>query len=79
MNINHRADIHKYEFYDSESKIETFALKYRNDKDANFQISDEFYKDKDLFYNDARIKHVALDFPVQGYTYNYELDKNMKM
>lgn len=75
MNINHRADIHKYEFYDSESKIETFSLKYRNDKNANFLISDEFYKDKDLFYNDARIKHVALDFPVQGYTYNYELDK----
>lgn len=75
MNINHRADIHKYEFYDSESKIETFSLKYRNDKNANFQISDEFYKDKDLFYNDARIKHVTVDFPVQGYTYNYELDK----
>src|SRR4051812_45757283 len=29
MNINHRADINKYEFYDSESKIETFSLKYR--------------------------------------------------
>lgn len=75
MNINHRADIHKYEFYDSESKIETFALKYRNDKNTYFLVQDEFYKDKDLFYNDARVKHVALDFPVQGYTYNYELDK----
>jgi len=75
MNINHRADIHKYEFYDSESKIETFALKYRNDKNTGFFIKDEFYKDNDLFYNDARVKHVALDFPVQGYTYFYELDK----
>ncbi|NUY81737.1 transglutaminase domain-containing protein [Flavobacterium sp. MAH-1] len=76
MNINHRADIHKYEFYDSESKIEQFSLKFRNDKKANFMVQDEFYKDSDLFYNDARVKHMAVDFPVQGYTYNYELDKS---
>lgn len=75
MNINHRADIHKYEFYDSESKIETFSLKYRNDKSTNFFITDEFYKDKDLFYNDARVKYMTVDFPVQGYSYNYELEK----
>lgn len=75
MNINHRADIRKYEFYDSESKIETFSLKFKNDKNADLKIIDEFYKDKDLFYNDARVKHVALDFPVQGYSYNYELEK----
>lgn len=75
MNINHRADIYKYEFYDSSSKIETFLLKYRNEKTASFPIKDEFYKDKDLFYNDARVKHVQIDFPVQGYTYNYSMDK----
>ena len=75
MNINHRADIYKYEFYDSSSKIETFLLKYRNEKTASFPIKDEFYKDKDLFYNDARVKHVQIDFPVQGYTYNYAMDK----
>ena len=75
MNINHRADIFKYEFYDSSSKIENFTIKYRNDKLAYFPIQDEFYKDKDLFYNDARVKHVKIDFPVQGYTYNYHVDK----
>ncbi|SHI74980.1 transglutaminase-like domain-containing protein [Flavobacterium terrae] len=75
MNINHRADISKYEFYDSASKIETFNLKYRNDKMANYPVKDEFYKDKDLFYNDARVKHVSFDFPVQGYTYKYEMQK----
>lgn len=75
MNINHRADIQKYEFYDSESKIETFNLKFRNDKNTNFYVLDEFYKDNDLFYNDARVKHVRVDFPVQGYTYNYEVEK----
>lgn len=75
MNINHRADISKYEFYDSESKIETFNLTYRNDKIAAFTVRDEFYKDKDLFYNDARVKYMNVDFPVQGYTYNYELEK----
>lgn len=78
MNINHRADIFKYEFYDSSSKIENFTIKYRNDKLAYFSVQDEFYKDKDLFYNDARVKHVKIDFPVQGYTYNYHIDKKFE-
>ena len=75
MNINHRAYIRKYEFYDSESKIETFNLKYQNDKNTNCLINDEFYKDNDLFYNDARVKYMQIEFPVQGYLYNYELEK----
>lgn len=75
MNINHRADIQKYEFYDSESKIDVFNLTFRNDKKTNFYVKDEFYKDNDLFYNDARVKYVQIDFPVQGYTYKYELEK----
>src|SRR5690606_8443004 len=50
-------------------------LKYRNEKTASFPVKDEFYKDKDLFYNDARVKHVQIDFPVQGYTYNYSMNK----
>ncbi|WP_298395073.1 transglutaminase family protein [Flavobacterium sp.] len=75
MNINHRATIQKYEFYDSESKIETFNLKYRNDKSVGSYVVDEFYKDNDLFYNDARVKHTVVNFPVQGYVYNYELEK----
>lgn len=76
MNINHRADISKYEFYDNESKIENFAIKYRNEKSAAFWPKDEFYKSNDLFYNDYRVKYVNIDFPVQGYKYIYELTKN---
>ncbi len=75
MNINHRADINKYEFYDSESSIESFILKYRNQKNTSFTIKDQFYKDNDLFYNDARVKYMDVDFPVQGYSYIYELEK----
>src|SRR6218665_411668 len=75
MNINHRADIHKYEFYDSETSIGTFSMKYGNDKVDPFYVKDEFYKDKDLFYNDAKVKYMAVDFPVQGYTYRYEMEK----
>ena len=78
MNINHRSDIHKYEFYDSQSSIENFSLKYRNDKIANFYVRDEFRKSDELFYTDARVKYMTVDFPVQGYTYNYELDKKYK-
>lgn len=78
LNINHRADIHKYEFYDSQSSINTFAIKYKNNKATNFNSKDEFYKSDDLFYNDARVKYFTLDFPVQGYSYLYELEKNTK-
>jgi Transglutaminase-like superfamily len=75
MNINSRADIQKYEFYNGESSISKFKLTYRNDKDAFFYVQDEFYKDRDLFYNDARVKYIKIDFPVQGYSYNFELEK----
>jgi len=78
MNITHRVDIQKFEFYDSESEIEDFNLKFRNDKKANFLVNDEFYKSDDLFYNDARVKYMNVDFPVQGYSYNYELNKKYK-
>lgn len=75
LNINHRADIQKYEFYDSQSSINTFSLKYKNNKKANFYPKDEFYKSDDLFYNDARVKYFTIDFPIQGYTYLYDLEK----
>jgi len=75
ININHRADISKYEFYDSESKIEKFNLEYRNGKKARFTVKDDFYNSNGLFYIDYRVKHMSFDFPVQGYTYNYKLKK----
>jgi transglutaminase-like putative cysteine protease len=78
MNIGHRADIKKFEFYDSESEIQDFSMKYRNNKSTPFFIKDEFYKSDDLFYNDYRVKYMEVDFPVQGYTYNYELNKKYK-
>ena len=53
-------------------------MKFRNDKKANFLVKDEFYKSDDLFYNDARVKYMTVDFPVQGYSYNYELNKKYK-
>ncbi len=78
MNINHRADIQKYEFYDSQSEIERFSLKYKSDKTAYFMVKDEFYKSDDLFYNDARVKYMQVDFPVQGYSYKYQMEKKIK-
>ncbi len=78
MNINTRADIQKYEFYNGESSIEKFKLTYRNNRDAYFFVKDEYYKDQDLFYNDARVQYMKIDFPVQGYSYNFELEKIYK-
>lgn len=78
MNIGPRADIQKYEFYDSSSEIKEFAMKYRNNKEAYFELKDEFYHSNDMFYNDYRVKYINVDFPVQGYTYNFEMDKKYK-
>lgn len=78
MNISHRADIHKYEFYDSQSEIQDFSMTYRNDKNAHFEVKDEFYTSNDLFYNDYRVKYMEVTFPVQGYSYNYNLNKKYK-
>lgn len=75
MNITPRANIQKFEFYDSESKIESFVIKYKNDKITNFSVNDEFYKDRDLFYNDARVKYASVNFPTEGYIYKYEMSK----
>lgn len=78
INISHRADIHMHEFYDSESEIIEFNMKYRNGKKAGFAVKDEFYTTNDLFYNDYRVKYMPVDFPVQGYSYNYEMNKKYR-
>ncbi len=75
MNIGHRADIKKYEFYDSASRIDQIFVQYRNNKKAGFAVRDEIYHTDDLFYHDARVKYIDVDFPVQGYTYQYTLEK----
>ena len=31
-----------------------------------------------MFYNDARVKFATLDFPVQGYSYTYSMEKKYK-
>ncbi len=76
MNISSRSDIQKYIFYDSFSSIEKFQVLYRNKKSANFFVKDEFYQSDEMFYHDARVKYMNVDFPTQGYSYDYRLIKN---
>ena len=77
MNISSRTDIQKHMFYDGQSEISTFALKYRNKKTAYFKIKDEAYSIEEFFFNDARVKYATLDFPVQGYKYYFEATKDI--
>lgn len=78
INIDSRADIQKYSFYDSESSIETFNIAYRNEKNAPFFVKDEAYKSNDLFHNDSRVKYANIDFPLKGYRYLTHIDKHYK-
>jgi len=76
INIDSRADIQKYCFYDGESTIEEFEINYRNGKQASFYIKDEAYKSNDLFHNDSRVKYTNLDFPLNAYRYLTHIEKD---
>ncbi len=75
MNISERADIQKYVFYDNTSKITTFNTRHRNSKIVHFPVNDEFYTSGSIFYTDARVKYMNIDFPVKGFKYLYHLEK----
>ncbi|WP_415189479.1 transglutaminase-like domain-containing protein [Psychroserpens sp.] len=78
INIDTRADLQKYTFYDGESTIEKFEILYRNEKDAPFYVKDEAYKSNDLFHNDSRVKYATMDFPLRGYRYLTHIEKHYK-
>ncbi|WP_299227892.1 transglutaminase family protein [uncultured Psychroserpens sp.] len=78
INIDVRADIQAYSFYDGESSIEEFDIRYRNEKNAGFFIRDEAYQSEDLFHNDTRVQYTTIDFPVKGYRYLTNIIKHYK-
>lgn len=78
INMNTRADIQKYCFYDGQSEIEEFKINYKNNRKTNFFLKDEAYTSDDLFHNDARVKYTVVDFPLQGYRYNTAITKSYK-
>ncbi len=69
INLDERADIQKYYFYDGQSKILTFNILYKNKKRTGFRIEDEAFTSQGLFHNDSRVKYVNIDFPLKGYKY----------
>lgn len=78
LNINNRITTTKYADYNNESSIEKIKVKNRGDRDVAVGVSDEFYKSNDLFYNDVKLKYFNLTFPIQGYSYSYEVQKTYK-
>ncbi|MCK7590637.1 transglutaminase-like domain-containing protein [Subsaxibacter sp. CAU 1640] len=78
INMDSRADIQMYSFYDGESTIGVFDINYKNGKPTSFYLKDEAYKSSDLFHNDARVKYTHVDFPLKGYRYLTELRKHYK-
>ena len=78
INLDSRSDIQKYIFYDGESEIEKFEIRYKNKKRANFLIKDEAFTSDDLFHNDSRVKYANLDFPLKGYRYFTKIEKHIK-
>jgi len=75
INIDSRAVIQKYCFYDDESSIKEFKINYRNNKSASFFIKDEAYTSNSIFHIDARVKYANVSFPSIGYRYNTKIRK----
>ncbi|WP_033958002.1 transglutaminase-like domain-containing protein [Psychroserpens jangbogonensis] len=78
INIDSRADIQVYNFYDGESTIEEFVIRFKNKKEANFYVKDEAYTSDDLFHNDSRVQYANIDFPLKGYRYLTSIKKEYK-
>jgi len=78
INLDSRSDIQKYCFYDGESEIRSFVIKYKNNRKAEFPVEDDAYTNDNLFHNDVRVKYVNLDFPLKGSRYNTEIIKYYK-
>ncbi|HLV38892.1 transglutaminase-like domain-containing protein [Xanthomarina sp.] len=78
INLDSRADIQVYSFYNGESDIESFKIRYKTNRDADFHIQDEAIKSDDLFHNDSRVKYTNLDFPLKGFKYQVEIVKRYK-
>ncbi len=69
INLDDRADIQKYYFYDGQSRITAFDIFYKNKKKTGFYVQDEAHTSQGLFHNDSRVKYVNIDFPLKGYKY----------
>ncbi len=75
INLDSRADIQKYCFYDGQSSIEKFEIKNKKNKSSHSYVKDEAYKSDDLFHNDARVKYANINFPLLGYKFKTYITK----
>lgn len=77
INMDARADIRKYHFYDGQSEISRFKFTYKNKRKTYFKIVDEAYTSNGFFHNDSRVKYADIDFPLKGYKYKFFLTKEI--
>jgi len=75
INMESRSDIQLYTFYDGQSKVTNFDIKYRTNKDMYVYAKDEAYTSNELFHNDSRVKYTNLDFQLLGYKYHTTISK----
>ena len=78
INLDNRADIQRYHFYDGQSEINKFLVQYKNGKKAYFRVVDEAFTSKGLFHNDSHVKYIVLDFPLKGYKYKTVFEETYK-
>ncbi|MCK8524314.1 hypothetical protein M0D21_22235 [Aquimarina sp. D1M17] len=78
INLDTRSEIPLYIFYNDQTTVHNVKVTYRNNKSTGKYFKDEYYNDDELFHTDARVRWTALNFPLQGYKYNFEYLKKYK-
>ncbi|KAB1068679.1 transglutaminase domain-containing protein [Tamlana haliotis] len=78
INIDSRAQIQKYSFYDEQTTIRKFEVTTKNDKSTKPYITDEALTNDDLFHHDTRVKYTNISFPLMGYKHNTYISKEYR-
>lgn len=75
INTSERSHIKKYVFYDKTSNVSEFEMLDQEGKSLGLDVSDDYYQSDDIFYSDARVKHMDVIFPSKGTVLNFKMEK----
>lgn len=75
INTSERSHIKKYVFYDKTSNVSEFKILDQEGKSLDLDASDDYYQSDDIFYSDARVKHMDVIFPSKGSVLNFKMEK----
>jgi len=77
ISVAKNTQMYLVEDYNDNSEIERFEV-FNKKKQIKQWIQDHFYESDEMFYHDVRLKSIGLTFPLLGYYYRWETEKQYK-